>query len=83
MKRTPTEFQSDKSFISNIFQVLIMDPYVSLRESKSLICFYAMLTMFEDRERSSAIVTPLYFAAETPSSSTLCKIYLVSKGFTF
>ena len=35
--------------------------------------------MCEDHERSSAIVTPRYFNAETLSSSTLCKIYIVLK----
>ena len=29
------------------------------------------------------MVTPRYFAAKALSSSTLCKIYLVSKGLTF
>ena len=34
-------------------------------------------------ERSSAIVTPKYFAAGTLSSSTLCTMYLVLMGFAF
>ena len=29
------------------------------------------------------MVTPRYFAAESLSSSTLCKMYLVFRGFTF
>ena len=32
-------------------------------------------------ERSSSIVTPKYFAVETFSISTLCRMYLVFKGF--
>ena len=39
--------------------------------------------MCGDLERSSAMLTPRYFAAEALSSLTLCKIYLVSKGLTF
>ena len=36
-----------------------------------------------DHERSSAMVTPQYFAAGTLSSSTLCRMYLVLRGFAF
>ena len=34
-----------------------------------------------DHERSSAMVTPKYFAAGALSSSTLCRMYLVLRGF--
>ena len=34
-------------------------------------------------ERSSEMVTPKYFAEGTLSSSTLCRMYLVLKGFAF
>ena len=36
-----------------------------------------------DHERSSAMVTPKYFAAGILSSSTLCRMYLVLRGFAF
>ena len=39
--------------------------------------------MCKDHESSSALGTPRYFAAETLSSSTLYKIYVVFKGLTF
>ena len=47
------------------------------------MAFFVVLSMCEDHERSSAMVTPRYFAAEALSSSTLCKMYLVFRGLTF
>ena len=45
-----------------------MDPYVSLKESESLIGIFEVTSMCEDHERSSSMVTPRYIAAETLSS---------------
>ena len=48
-----------------------------LRNPRVRLAFFVVLSMCEDHERSSAIVTPRFFAAEALSSSTLCKMYLV------
>ena len=60
-----------------------MDPYVSIKKAKGLVCFFVILSMLRDLVRSSAMLTPRYFAAEALSSSTLCKMYLVLWGLTF
>ena len=47
------------------------------------MAFFVVLSMCGDHERSSAMVTPRYFAAEAISSSILCKMYLVFRGLIF
>ena len=60
-----------------------MDSDISFKEAKSLVCLFpGNVDMFGPRE-VVAMVTPKYFAAETLSSSTLFRMYLVFKGFTF
>ena len=54
-----------------------------LRNSQVCLAFFVVLAMCGDHERSSAMVTPRYFAAVALSSSTLFKMYLVFKGLTF
>ena len=41
------------------------------------------MSICSDHERSSTMVTPKYFAARTLSSSLLCRMYLVLRGFAF
>ena len=60
-----------------------MDPDISFKETKSLVAFFVVMSICLDHERSSAMVTPKYFAAGTLSSSTLCRMYLVVRGFAF
>ena len=50
-----------------------MDPDISFKEAKSLVCLSCGNCLVQ--ERSSSIVTPKYFAAETLSISTLCRMY--------
>ena len=59
-----------------------MDPD-SFKETKNLVCLLVVMSICLDHERSSTIVTPKYFAAGTLSSSTLCRMYLVLRGFAF
>ena len=54
-----------------------------LRKPRVWLAFFVVLSMCGDHERSSAMVTPRYFAAEALSCSTLCKMYLVFRGLTF
>ena len=54
-----------------------------LRKPRVWLAFFVVLSMCGDHERSSAMVTPRYFAAEALSSSTLCRMYLVFRGSTF
>ena len=54
-----------------------------LRKPRVWLAFFVVLSMCGDHSRSSAMVTPRYFAAEALSSSTLCKMYLVFRGLTF
>ena len=59
-----------------------MDPDISFKEAKSLVCLSCgNIDICLVHERSSSIVTPKYFAAETLSISTLCRMYLVFQGF--
>ena len=60
-----------------------MGPHVSFKKAEGLIGFFVVLSMCGDHERSSAMATPRYFAAETLSSLTLCKMYLVFRGLNF
>ena len=46
------------------------------------MAFFVVLSMCGDHERSSAMVTPRYCAAEALSISTLCKVYLIFRGLT-
>ena len=48
-----------------------------------LFYFFVVMSICLDHERSSVMVTPKYFAARTLSSSTLCRMYLVLRGFAF
>ena len=52
-----------------------MDPDISFKETKSLVCLFCGDVNMLNHERSSAMVTPKYFAAGTLSSSTLCRMY--------
>ena len=60
-----------------------MDTYIFFKDTKSLVCLFEVMSICLDHERLSAMVTPKYFAAGTLSSSTLCKMYLVLRGFAF
>ena len=44
-----------------------MEPKVSFKEAKSLICLFVVMSICVDHER--------YFSAETLSRSILCRIY--------
>ena len=48
-----------------------MDPAVSFKEAKSLLCLFVVKQMCFVHERLSPMVTPRYFGAETLSSSTM------------
>ena len=50
-----------------------MGPDISFKEAKSSVCLFVVISICLIHERSSAIVTPKYFAVGTLSSSTLCK----------
>ena len=54
-----------------------------LRKPRVWFAFFVVMSICLDHERSSAMVTPKYFAAGTLSSSTLCRMYLVLRGFVF
>ena len=58
-----------------------MDPDISFKETNCLVCLFLVMSICLDHERSSTMMTPKYFAAGTLSSSTLCKMYLVLRGF--
>ena len=58
-----------------------MDPDISLRKPKVWFAFLVVISICLVNERSSSIVTPKYFEVETLSISTLCRMYLVFKGF--
>ena len=60
-----------------------MDLDISFKEAKSLVCLFVVILICLVHERSSAMVTPKYFAAGTLSSSTLRRMYSVFKGFDF
>ena len=60
-----------------------MDPDISFKETRVWFAFFVVMSICLDHERSSAMVTPKYFAAGTLSSSTLCRMYLVFRGFAF
>ena len=58
----------------------------SVKEAKSLqlVCLFVVISIcFVQELRSSEMVTPKYFVGETLSISTLCRMYLVLKGFGF
>ena len=57
----------NKSFVCDRFQVLVMAPNVSIKEAKSLICLFVVMSICVDHER--------YFSAEALSRATLCRIY--------
>ena len=57
-----------------------MDPDIFLRKPKVWFAFLVVITICLVHERSSSTVTPKYFAVETHSISTLCRMYLVFKG---
>ena len=48
-----------------------MDPDICLRKPKVWFAFLVVITICLVHERSSSIVTPMFFAAETLSISTL------------
>ena len=58
-----------------------MDPDIFLRKPKVCFAFLEVISICLVNERSSSIVTPKYFAVDTLSFSTLCRMYLVFKGF--
>ena len=62
---------------------LVMVPDISFKEAKSLVCLFVVISICLVHERSSAMVTPKYFAVETISRSTLCRMYFVFKDFAF
>ena len=56
-----------------------MDPGVSFKETKNLVClFVVMLICFVQESQLLTII-----AVETLSSSTLCRMYQVLKGLPF
>ena len=60
-----------------------MDLDISFKETKSLVCLFVVMSICLDHERSSAMMFHEYFAAGKLSSSTLCRMYLVLRGFAF
>ena len=60
-----------------------MDPIFLLRKPRVWFAFFVVMSICLDHERSSAMVTSKYIGAGTLSSSTLCRIYLVLRGFAF
>ena len=54
-----------------------------LRKPRVWFAFFVVMSICLDHERSSAMVTPKYFAAGTLSSSTLSRMYLVLRGLAF
>ena len=49
-----------------------MDTDISFKKPRVWFAFFVVMSICLDHERSSAMVTPKYFAAGTLSSSTLC-----------
>ena len=62
--------KSDKSFVSNRFQVLNVDLSVSFRKPGVRFAFFVVMSVCVDHERSSAMVTPSNVAVEILYSST-------------
>ena len=54
-----------------------------LRKPRVWFAFFVVILICLVHNRLSAMVTPKYFATETLPSSTLCRMYLVFKGFAF
>ena len=50
-----------------------MDPDISFKEAKSLVCLFVVISICLVDERSSAMVTPKYFAAYYHITKIYCQ----------